>query len=104
MKRKIARYAPRAAAFLGKAAYSAITETKLIPWGVQAMPFAGATAWVVPPRVTTGKRADLILVADNPLQSLDVLKTPMGVMYGGHWNTASELLERLESNKRKLNP
>ena len=48
LRRKIMRYAPRAVAFLGKAAYSAITRTPSTQWGVQATPFGGATAWVVP--------------------------------------------------------
>lgn len=47
-KRKIVRYAPRAVAFLGKAAYSAITRTAQVPWGMQATSFGGAAAWVVP--------------------------------------------------------
>lgn len=48
LERKIARYAPGAVAFLGKAAFSAITRTPLVPWGRQATAFAGASAWVVP--------------------------------------------------------
>lgn len=48
LSRKIKRFAPRAVAFLGKPAYSTITRTPLTQWGLQATPFAGATAWVVP--------------------------------------------------------
>ena len=48
LKRKITRFAPRAVAFLGKAAYSTITRTPLTQWGLQAAPFGGAVAWVVP--------------------------------------------------------
>ena len=48
LENKIARYAPRAIAFLGKPAYSAITGRPLIQWGVQAMAFGGASTWVLP--------------------------------------------------------
>jgi double-stranded uracil-DNA glycosylase len=48
LSRKIRRFAPLAVAFLGKAAYSAITRQPLVHWGQQASPFAGAAAWVVP--------------------------------------------------------
>jgi len=48
LEKKIARHAPRAIAFLGKPAYSAITGRPLIQWGEQAMAFGGASTWVVP--------------------------------------------------------
>ena len=48
LERKIARYAPRAVAFLGKPAYSAIAGRQGIEWGAQLTPFGGASAWVVP--------------------------------------------------------
>jgi double-stranded uracil-DNA glycosylase len=48
LSRKIRRFAPRAVAFLGKAAYSAITRQPEVQWGAQALPFGGAMAWVVP--------------------------------------------------------
>ena len=41
--------------------------------------------------VATGTRADLLLVSSNPLQSLDTLRAPLGVMHGGHWQTGDEL-------------
>ena len=43
-----------------------------------------------------GKRADLLLVDGNPLQSLDVLRSPAGVMLRGRWLKREELMERLE--------
>lgn len=54
--------------------------------------------------VVAGARADLLLVADNPLQSLDALKDPLGVMVGGRWRTAAELAAILEQNRETLAP
>lgn len=47
-ERKIARHAPRFVAFLGKAAYCALSGQRDVAWGRQAQPFAQATAWVLP--------------------------------------------------------
>lgn len=47
-ERKIRRYAPRHVAFLGKVAYSAMTQQREVDWGVQPAPFGGSTAWVLP--------------------------------------------------------
>ena len=47
-ERKIQIYAPRFVAFLGKAAYAALTDTRDIPWGRQAEPLEGSTVWVLP--------------------------------------------------------
>jgi len=47
-ERKITRYAPRFVAFLGKAAYSALSDRRDIAWGSQAAAFGGAAVWVLP--------------------------------------------------------
>jgi TDG/mug DNA glycosylase family protein len=47
-ERKIRRCAPRCVAFLGKAAYAALSEGREIAWGPQAALFGGAPAWVLP--------------------------------------------------------
>ena len=47
--------------------------------------------------ITAGKRADLLLVAGNPLHSLEVLKRPRGVMVRGRWLPRQRLDELLES-------
>ncbi|HWA44314.1 MAG TPA: G/U mismatch-specific DNA glycosylase [Hypericibacter adhaerens] len=47
-ERKIRRYAPRFVAFLGKAAYSALSGQRQIDWGSQAAAFGGAATWVLP--------------------------------------------------------
>jgi double-stranded uracil-DNA glycosylase len=45
---KIARYRPRYVAFLGKAAFAAIFERKLVCWGQQDVRLAGSRTWVLP--------------------------------------------------------
>jgi TDG/mug DNA glycosylase family protein len=47
-ERKIARYAPRFVAFLGKAAYSALSGQRDVAWGRQPTALAGAVVWVLP--------------------------------------------------------
>ncbi|MGJ7516739.1 G/U mismatch-specific DNA glycosylase [Pseudomonas baetica] len=47
-ERKIARYAPRCVAFLGKAAYSALTGQREVAWGLQAKTFGNAAVWILP--------------------------------------------------------
>lgn len=47
-EQKIARCAPRFVAFLGKAAYSALSGRREIAWGSQPAAFAGAAVWVLP--------------------------------------------------------
>lgn len=45
---KIARYAPRCVAFLGKAAYAALAGQREVAWGLQARTFGHAAVWVLP--------------------------------------------------------
>lgn len=47
-ERKIARYAPRCVAFLGKAAYSALSGQRQVAWGLQPKTFGNAAVWVLP--------------------------------------------------------
>jgi TDG/mug DNA glycosylase family protein len=47
-ERKITRHAPRFVAFLGKAAYSALSGQREIVWGFQTAPLGGAAVWVLP--------------------------------------------------------
>jgi imidazolonepropionase-like amidohydrolase len=46
--------------------------------------------------VSVGKRADLILVAGNPLESVNYASQPIGVMLRGRWLPSTELQQRLE--------
>ena len=48
LQRKVARWRPRCVAFLGKAAYAALSEGTVIDWGAQAATFGGASVWVLP--------------------------------------------------------
>lgn len=48
LQAKVERLSPRCIAFLGKAAYAAISNEKQISWGRQAQRFGGALAWVLP--------------------------------------------------------
>jgi len=45
---KIARYAPRFVAFLGKAAYCGLSGQRNVTWGLQPQTFGHATVWVLP--------------------------------------------------------
>jgi double-stranded uracil-DNA glycosylase len=45
---KIARYAPRNVAFLGKAAFAAMSGKREVSWGRQTAAIGGATIWVLP--------------------------------------------------------
>ncbi|MVV52268.1 G/U mismatch-specific DNA glycosylase [Pseudomonas sp. PB120] len=47
-ERKIARHAPRYVAFLGKAAYCALSGQRDVPWGLQPKAFGHASVWVLP--------------------------------------------------------
>ena len=48
-------------------------------------------------QVAPGMRADLVLVEGNPLESLDVLRDPAGVMVGGRWVSRDEIQAGLEA-------
>jgi len=47
-EQKITHYAPRFIAFLGKAAYSALSGQREIAWGSQPAVLGGAAVWVLP--------------------------------------------------------
>ncbi|MFJ2366321.1 G/U mismatch-specific DNA glycosylase [Pseudomonas sp. NPDC087697] len=47
-EQKIERYAPHFVAFLGKAAYCALSGQREITWGLQAKTFGNASVWVLP--------------------------------------------------------
>lgn len=77
----------------------AMLEAGLTPWQVlsaatrtpgefiaKTVPGAGKFGVVAP-----GSRADLLLVADNPLAKPATLRAPLGVMVGGRWHDAAAL-------------
>ncbi|MDR6917933.1 TDG/mug DNA glycosylase family protein [Pseudomonas sp. 3296] len=47
-EQKILRHTPRVVAFLGKAAYSALTGQREIAWGLQPKTFGDAKVWILP--------------------------------------------------------
>lgn len=47
-EQKIRHYAPRFVAFLGKAAYAALSGQREVTWGLQAATFDGSAIWVLP--------------------------------------------------------
>ncbi len=47
-EQKIARHAPRFVAFLGKAAYCALSGQRDVPWGLQPKTFGNASVWILP--------------------------------------------------------
>lgn len=49
--------------------------------------------------VASGHRADLVLLAGNPLDDVAFARVPIGVMARGVWLTASELAARAESSR-----
>ena len=46
--------------------------------------------------IEVGKRADLILVRDNPLEDITTIKEPLGVMASGRWYSQETLAELIE--------
>ena len=47
--------------------------------------------------VSMGKRADLLLIANNPLESTANLRKPTGVMVNGRWVAMNELQKQLDA-------
>ena len=47
-EQKVARHAPRFVAFLGKAAYAALSGQREVAWGLQPSPIQQARVWVLP--------------------------------------------------------
>jgi double-stranded uracil-DNA glycosylase len=47
-KQKIAHYAPRIVAFLGKAAYAGLSGQRQIAWGLQSTRMEGCAVWLLP--------------------------------------------------------
>jgi hypothetical protein len=45
--------------------------------------------------ISAGKRADVLLVGQDPRESLDTLRNPIGVMVSGRWLSAADLKERI---------
>lgn len=48
LRTKIERYRPDTVAFLGKAAFAAISRSRRLAWGSQNETFGGASVWILP--------------------------------------------------------
>ncbi len=70
LERKLARWRPRCVAFLGKAAYSALSGRTLVEWGAQDAKLAGASVWVLPnpSGLNRAFRVDALVVAYRTLR------------------------------------
>ena len=51
-------------------------------------------------QLRVGMKADAVLVQGNPLDSLDALERPIGVMTAGRWLTGQELTQIVEAQKK----
>ena len=47
--------------------------------------------------IASGMRADLVLLDGNPIESLENLKSPAGVMVRGKWLPRTEIEKRLDA-------
>ncbi|MGV1759108.1 G/U mismatch-specific DNA glycosylase [Rhizobium sp. A22-96] len=65
LEEKIGRLAPANLAFLGKAAYAAISLRPQIEWGRQPDEFAGATIWVLPNPSGLNRAFDLARLTEH---------------------------------------
>lgn len=52
--------------------------------------------------VAVGRRADLILVDNNPLENLSAISHPAGVMVRGAWYSQAELKRELDKLAQRL--
>lgn len=65
LEEKIRKLAPRNLAFLGKAAYAAISLRAQVDWGRQADEFAGASIWVLPNPSGLNRAFDLARLTEH---------------------------------------
>lgn len=65
LEEKIRRHAPANLAFLGKAAYAAISLRADIEWGRQPEAFAGASIWVLPNPSGLNRAFDLAKLTEH---------------------------------------
>lgn len=76
----------------GLTPYQAMVAGSRAPGAMVLRAFPGTTPFGT---VTAGARADLILSAANPLNGLETLRRPLGVMAGGEWYPQAHLQELL---------
>jgi len=76
----------------GLTPYQALTAASRTAGQMMQRAFPGTVPFGT---VTAGARADLILSATNPLNGLDTLRRPLGVMAGGKWYSQAQLQDLL---------
>jgi imidazolonepropionase-like amidohydrolase len=54
--------------------------------------------------VTAGRRADLVLVAGNPLEDISNVNKRVGIMLRGRWYSQAELMSELEKLAKRFRP
>lgn len=77
----------------GLTPWQALSAATRAPGAFIAKTVPGAAKFGV---VAPGHRADLLLLADNPLIDPKTLRTPLGVMAGGRWHDRAALAAMLE--------
>ena len=82
----------------GLSPFQALSAATRTPGEFIARTVPGANKFCV---VARGARADLLLVSDNPLQSLDTLRKPVGIMYGGRWKPAEDFQAVLAATRTR---
>lgn len=82
----------------GLSPFQALTAATRTPGEFVHKTIPGAQRFGV---VAEGYRADLVLVTSNPLQDLQAIKRPLGVMLAGRWLPAQELGALEQERKRK---
>lgn len=65
LESKIEKYAPANLAFLGKAAFAAISRRAHVEWGRQTDQFAGASVWVLPNPSGLNRAFDLARLTEH---------------------------------------
>lgn len=68
LENKIRKFAPANLAFLGKAAYAAISLRADVEWGRQAEEFAGAAVWLLPNPSGLNRAFDLARLTEHYLE------------------------------------
>jgi len=82
----------------GLTPYQALCAATRVPGEFIARYVPGAAAFG---EIKPGARADLLLVADNPLKSLEAIRHPLGVMSAGRWRTQRQLAALLQERKSR---
>jgi len=72
----------------GLSRYQVLSSATRVPGEFISRRVPGATRFGT---VTVGGRADLILSSDDPLNDLNTLRNPVGVMAQGKWYSRAEL-------------